>query len=194
LGLPSASGEKQPKEISLTWELPGATWVQQGLADLSDRDPRLDPGNGRVEDGHREDAVHSKIGGAIDDRDWDTGGGMIEFGLLQDGDSDSDSDEQLRIWIGNQRQKPWTGSTESRFGDQGSQYGERGTISRLSSRDSRVVPRDRGLEESAGPGGVDWDSKEDSGPTGILPVQQTGETMRTGQALQARKTRKTELA
>ena len=36
---------------------------QQGLADLRDGDPRRDPGNSRVEDGHGDDAVRSKIGG-----------------------------------------------------------------------------------------------------------------------------------
>lgn len=118
--------------MSLTWEIPGARRVrqdEQGLADLRDEDP-TESGDGRVEDGHGGDAVRSKIGGSmllrdrgsntkarlglgtveggIDDRDWDTHGGMIEFDLFQDGDGDGDGngDGQLRIWIGDQRQKP----------------------------------------------------------------------------------------
>ena len=77
---------------------------QQGLADLRDGDPRRDPGNGRVEDGHGEDAERSKIGGTIGDRDWDTGSGKIEFDLLQDGEGEGD--EESSIWIGDRRQKP----------------------------------------------------------------------------------------
>jgi hypothetical protein len=41
-----------------------------------------------------------------------------------------------------------------------------------------------------------WDNRnnrEDSGPTGILPVQRTGKTLRTGQTFQVKKTRLTEL-
>ena len=45
--------------------IPGDNKGEQGLADLRDGDPRQDPGNGRVEDGHGEDAVRSKIGGSV---------------------------------------------------------------------------------------------------------------------------------
>jgi hypothetical protein len=44
------------------------------------------------------------VGRAIGD--WDTGGGVIEFDLLRDGDSEGDEDEESSIWIGDRRQKP----------------------------------------------------------------------------------------